>query len=76
MNFFQHAIPLTLYSRVEKYNLKDRREGNLFKMCIYFFVGIGPFWGGEAVPGGTRAPRGRQLCERMVKHGSLRLFVF
>jgi hypothetical protein len=75
MNFFQHAIPLTLYSRVEKYILKDRREGNLFKMRIYFFVSVGPFWGWE-VGRGTRAPRGRQLYERMVKNGSLRLFVF
>ena len=55
MNFFQHAIPLTLCSRVEKHILKNRMEGNLFKMRTYFFVSVGPFWGGE-VGHGTRAP--------------------
>lgn len=75
MNFFQHAIALTLYSHDERDIFKDRMDCFLLKMRIYFFMVVGPFWGGE-VGRGTRAPGGRQLCERMDKKGSIRLFVF
>ena len=42
MNFFQHAIVLTLYSRDERGIFKDRVDCFLLKMRIYIFMVVGP----------------------------------
>jgi len=74
MQFLQHAIALKIYSCVEKDIVKNRTDCFLFKLLTYFFMGVGPLWG-MGVGCGNRALRGRQLCERMVKNGSVRLFI-